>query len=567
MKNFLVVLLVMFLSVPLFAAGEKGEGTCALTPATCIAFDREGEFTWVYTAATTNMSGGIVKITIPTGFPAPVTYTPSSASGLAKIAATTNGTIGTVSVNGQVVTIPITTLNIASIITLKYTAVTPPAGTDQVFTVSVVSATDQTITTQAIASLPTLTRYNNNNQIVAAMAVPTAAVLTTNSTMMNGSFTFVRQFKGGQIVIHKPVGTPGVGPTPNIADFSSNTYSPGYFVVAAGSNILSGSPTVTANKVIIPIATAAAGAAVSFTWGYSQAGGASNYSGGSYVGNAKMNIRANCIGTVAATVTPITTASNSIVFTVAVATPTVNITPVVLNDQSVQIKTFGVKMSDKRVTGAGLDLRPDYNNASNVDIVNGIVPGTYTLTYINGWYDNLNDGTYRTNTATASVTVNPTYSKYNPFYGQYTTNYLDGKIFEGKMFQSSTQDTDFDAAEYTNYHIFVPVGVTANARILINSTGGFYGGLYSNVTVTSVGSTLTARNVNTTSAITTTIKVYANGVTTTAGTLIDPIAFATGQEYISPVIPMTSGTYLLYTHSATENSIVSVKVLFFTEGE
>lgn len=112
----------------------RGSGTISQLPTVTIPSTYASVFTWIYTAGVT-ITAGNLSIDKPAAF----ADFSSASTNTGYVTAASNGTIGTLAVSSNLVTIPITAMNVGQVITVKYgvswTGAQPTTAGDYWFTV------------------------------------------------------------------------------------------------------------------------------------------------------------------------------------------------------------------------------------------------------------------------------------------------------------------------------------------------------------------------------------------------------------------------------------------------
>ena len=410
-----VLFLVLALLVPFgLLAATAGNGTVTVSPETAgtganFTFN---EFTFTCTVAANNMSDGQFYFKLPTGWATGLTMTTtggnmSSVTGFKSwtdAGSTYHGVeaVGTVGATFNIV-MSVTVTTVAE----AYT-----------FTFYTADATKNTYSASAIATNPAITVASSNNPITWLTLFPaltaTPVILTTEKSKLVYTGQFNQAVSGGQIIFNLDPGNnygilASTRPSPLTWVAQALTSDKSNAVVVNARVGVFASPTCNGTQCIVPILTAAAEETFEIIYGRPTATPALGPQGAYYSDGVALKFRSHAYFP-AATVTPqaMPTAfynvKGKVGHLVMVATPTVVMTPV-YNGDKVELRLSGWSGSDKKVVSSGntLQLMGSKNSTNSSYMFNPAPYGSYSITGILGWTDELNDNLYRTNTSNAVV--------------------------------------------------------------------------------------------------------------------------------------------------------------------
>lgn len=507
---FIFFICLIGISGGLFAAGETGEGTAAFDTLELRDGELDSQLVLTYTVADTNMAGGNINLFWVAGWGS-LTTNASAGDGYVYVSATSENNVGSVSIiNDTQISLTVTALDIGETASIMLNGVTTSATAgSQDFTFTQAADSTVTSTADAIAALPNIYVWDSSNPVALMTTLPTPVILNNYNPETKTQIMLTTSYTGGQIIIAKPIGTPGANSTPNFADFSASTLNAGFVRIDATPGIW-GTPTITANQVVIPIATAGAGNIGVFYYGTTYT--AAVVSGGTFCDDCRMEIKSNAIAA-AATETPIAT---TVYFDVWVPTPTVVITPITKGQGKVQYKCSGLNGSTKTFydgsTKVGKGTTWNIGNALFYDNIGGLSIGSHTITMRMKWKDNDNDGVYRVVTSNA--------------------------------------DTYYNIGEFdfiSSYPAITAAGYVTNE--IISTTGGA-GGAYQATTASASDQVFTAVKINNT--VNSTWEVYVGGTQLTGGTLKGTYegVSETGTVFENKAIYVPAGTWIKVSKTA-----------------
>lgn len=426
-----VVIMLMALVGSVYGAGETGEGEATISPDAIFTGEAltYGRVYLTFTAKTTNMVEGVVYVRIPNSL-----WAPASAAAVVKAGDATE--IGPV-LRWQDLTYTYVgatiTADINQEVGFNWALATAP-NTAGSLTWTVYSATDAatTYTAEAITTSPITVVTSSNKSVSVASQGPQPATTPLLTTDTDDVFTWIlnldTNYKLGNVRIEKPVGAYGYW-----ADFSTNSTAAGYVAITGAG----GTPTVQPNFINIPVAAATAGQDITIKYG-----------DGTTVKSTRAGIPAifpvkgNSIST-AATETPVAT---SVTYNVWVqVTPTVVITPLGYSSGRAYYTSNNINyLDDKRVYVNDVAGQPVSKSGTRFDVE--VPVGKSNITIVQKWYDNLNDGKYRSVTSNADTVVNLgdwTEKKINMAngLGLFKTLYIAGDSTLDIPYQAKVSDT------------------------------------------------------------------------------------------------------------------------------
>lgn len=413
MKKFLLVLFSVLVFSGIGFSATSSSGAVVTAPDTGLSGDNFhfNTFTHTYTAVT-NVVKGVIVGEFPTGWPLDSMTMSGTADEAKKYFTWTFA-------GKNYFGVTVTAANEATVIFSQ--SVTIPAAATYAFKWYQADYDLNTYNAVALAANTTVTVSDSNNCVTWSV-VPTVVIQTTDVSKIVYTGAFTGAVSGGQLIFNLDDGSGNL-----LGIFAKTTPSPLTWVaqaitgvknngicVNARAGVFSGSPTCNATQCIVPIGTAAAAETFEVIYGKPTATPDIGPQGSSYTNGLRIRFRSNAFFP-AATVTPqvqptaFYNPKGKEGFLVLVPTPTVVITVVSQEDNSQVITLYGPAGSDKKVYSSGGTLQKTGDKGSSTAYIRTepLKVGSYAISYLMGWYDWDNDGTYRTNTVTASVNVPP----------------------------------------------------------------------------------------------------------------------------------------------------------------
>lgn len=414
MNNFFKICLVFLLiSVSsIFAAGEKGEGTCVVTPdevitnkylATGIAF--------TFITGNTGFSNGHIDLVWPNDWGTPVTTTVGGKVKISVAVTSTATTLGNTSIINEgsetLIRQIVTSANKDAYIIFTAQYVTIPATPgSQTFTFRSAADVTYTVASSDIAVSPSIYKWSNINPISITTVVPTPVVLTTLTSNISIKIKLTTSFTGGQLKLERNMGTPGYSKIVAVPTWNKTPSSDSYIRAISTPSIFAGSPTVYPTCVIIPIATAGAGVIIDVKVGNTGVPTVGPF-GDKFVKGYEIKACANAIGTIVPTTTPIPVGT----WSVWVPTPTIQMTVTTLMDGSKKVYFTGLLAANK-VLYCGSEKSYPLIGSDSYTIVPKLPYGVYNYRYVMTYQDIWNEGATRTNTISTTVYEAPSSSEF-----------------------------------------------------------------------------------------------------------------------------------------------------------
>ena len=409
-----LVLIVLALPGVALAAAVTGNGTCAVSPSEAIQGQKIGSIAFTVTIATNNMDGpGNVHVKWPSAYGVP-TAARVALSGTAteakKVVIWSDG--------GQYYVGCTATADVDQtiIFTFSNMTITATAGS-QTFTWSTADDAATTYTAAAIASQPVIYAWSANKAAAVGTVGPSPIALVSDTTNFSAQMVWsVSPVYGAQVRWQMSVGTPGYTTTPNPLTFAASTTNAknnAVWIKATPGSF--DTPVCNATECyanILAAATISIGDKFEIRWGPpTVAATVTPWHGSNYVKNMKINIKVNAANP-ATTETPVTypTAAVSGNFLFTEPTPTIVLTVTANADGSYNCYGTGPNPSLKWVKWGTTGWTGSLASNATSDTIttpSDMLYGTYTVSMYYRFMDRLNDGVYRTNTATASVSVIP----------------------------------------------------------------------------------------------------------------------------------------------------------------
>ena len=412
MKKLVLAIVLCLVFVPVFAATSSSGGV-AVSPATALTGDNFHFNTLTYTyTATTNVVSGVIVGKIPTGWPAVA----ASAITMGGTAVEAKKAMTWTFAGSNYFGCTVTSANEGTV-TFAMAVTIPATAGAYVFKFSEADFDANTYNAVELPGYVTVTVSSSSNPITWLSLSPDIAatpnILTTDVSKIVYTGQFSAAVSGGQMILNLDRGSNhGILASTNP---SAVTWVAGALtsvrnnsiVINARAGVFGGSPTCNATQCVVAIGTAAAEETFEVIYGKPTATPDIGPQGTTYSDGLRIRFRSNAFFP-ASTVTPQalpTTFVNSKGnegHLVMVPSATVVLTPS-LNGESTVLNMSGFVKSHKRLVSSGGAVlgKGDWNSTGASYLFSPQDYGAYTLTGIIGWYDELNDNLYRTNTTNA----------------------------------------------------------------------------------------------------------------------------------------------------------------------